>query len=117
MAAGDALVLMPVGDAAVVKSVAGHAKAAGRAGEGCSAVSAIELPAGLTSVGYNAFVGCTSLSAIELPAGLTVDALKEGEDVDLSAYLLTVPQAQVVAQALATNEDLQNVKFRLHGFN
>ena len=42
-----------------------------RAFYGCSSLTSIELPAGLTSIGEGAFSGCSSLTSIELPAGLT----------------------------------------------
>jgi hypothetical protein len=38
---------------------------------GCSSLTSIELPAGLTSVGGRAFFDCSSLTSIALPAGLT----------------------------------------------
>ena len=42
-----------------------------RAFYGCSSLTSIELPAGLTSIGRYAFLYCSSLTGIELPAGLT----------------------------------------------
>ena len=38
---------------------------------GCSSLTTIELPAGLTSIGEFAFYGCSSMTSIALPAGLT----------------------------------------------
>jgi hypothetical protein len=46
----------------------------------------------------------------ELPPGLTESQLLEGEEVDLSAYSLTLPQARRVAQCLAKNDSLTVVK-------
>lgn len=50
----------------------------------------------------------------ELPDGLTEEALQQGEEVDLSGYELTVPQARRVAQALAQNEGLSTVRLADH---
>ena len=38
--------------------------------EYCESITSIVLPAGLTSIGWNAFSGCTGLTAISLPSGL-----------------------------------------------
>ena len=38
---------------------------------GCSSLSSITLPEGITSIGVRAFYGCTSLSSITLPEGIT----------------------------------------------
>ena len=38
---------------------------------GCSSLTSITLPAGLTSLGERTFYGCSSMSSIELPASLT----------------------------------------------
>ena len=37
----------------------------------CTSLTSVELPAGLTSIGSSAFSSCTSLTSVELPAGLT----------------------------------------------
>ena len=37
---------------------------------GCSSLTTIELPAGLTSIGEFAFYRCSSMTSIELPIGL-----------------------------------------------
>lgn len=50
----------------------------------------------------------------ELPDGLTEQQLTSGEEVDLSAYELTLPQARRVAQCLARNESIATVKFEGH---
>ena len=39
--------------------------------DGCSGLISITLPEGLTSIGYSAFKGCSDLTSIELPAGIT----------------------------------------------
>ncbi len=38
---------------------------------GCSSLTSIDLPDGLTSIGYAAFYKCSSLTSIDLPDGLT----------------------------------------------
>ena len=38
---------------------------------GCSSLSSITLPEGITSIGVGAFDGCSSLSSITLPEGIT----------------------------------------------
>ncbi len=39
--------------------------------EGCSGLTSLSLPAGLTSIGSSAFKGCSGLTSLSLPAGLT----------------------------------------------
>ena len=46
-------------------------------------MTSIELPAGLTSIGVQAFYGCSSMTSIELPASLT--SLGEGAFEDCSS--------------------------------
>ena len=50
---------------------AGITKIGNRAFEGCTGLTSINLPAGITSIGWNAFNGCTGLTSINLPAGIT----------------------------------------------
>ncbi len=38
---------------------------------GCSSLTSIEIPAGVTSIRFSAFSGCSSLTSIEIPAGVT----------------------------------------------
>ncbi len=38
---------------------------------GCSSLTSIEIPAGVTSIGSRAFENCSSLTSIEIPAGVT----------------------------------------------
>ena len=38
---------------------------------GCSSLTSIDIPAGVTSIGYQAFLGCSSLKSIAIPAGVT----------------------------------------------
>ena len=42
-----------------------------RAFEGCSGLTSLNLPAGITSIGENAFSGCSGLTSLNLPAGIT----------------------------------------------
>ena len=42
-----------------------------RAFSGCSSLSSIEIPEGVTEIGEDAFDGCSSLSSIEIPEGVT----------------------------------------------
>ena len=39
--------------------------------EGCSGLTSLTLPAGITSIGYGAFIGCSGLTSLTLPAGIT----------------------------------------------
>ena len=39
--------------------------------EGCSGLTSLTLPSGLTEIGYSAFEGCSGLTSIPLPSGLT----------------------------------------------
>ena len=39
--------------------------------EGCSGLTRIEIPAGVTSIGDSAFSGCSGLTSIKIPAGVT----------------------------------------------
>lgn len=50
----------------------------------------------------------------ELPDGLDEDKVTEGEEVDLSAHELTLPEARRVAQFLAQNDSLATVQFADH---
>ena len=43
----------------------------GNAFNGCSSLTAINIPEGVTSIGVSAFYGCRSLTAITLPEGVT----------------------------------------------
>ena len=38
---------------------------------GCSGLTSVAIPAGVTTIGYSAFSGCRGLTSIELPEGLT----------------------------------------------
>ena len=38
---------------------------------GCSGLTSLTLPAGITSIGYEAFSGCSGLTSLTLPAGIT----------------------------------------------
>ena len=38
---------------------------------GCTGLTSIEIPAGVTSIGNYAFYGCTGLTSIDIPAGVT----------------------------------------------
>ena len=38
---------------------------------GCSGLTSLNLPAGITSIDYNAFSGCIGLTSLNLPAGIT----------------------------------------------
>ena len=38
---------------------------------GCSSLTGIEIPSGVTSIGSGAFSGCSSLTSIEIPSGVT----------------------------------------------
>ena len=40
--------------------------------EGCSGLTSLNLPAGITSIGYRAFKGCSGLTSLTLPDGITV---------------------------------------------
>ena len=42
-----------------------------RAFNGCSRLTSLNLPAGITSIGDDAFYGCSGLTSITLPAGIT----------------------------------------------
>lgn len=44
--------------------------------ENCVGVTAVTLPAGVTSVGKNAFAGCKGLTSVKIPVGVT--DLKDG---------------------------------------
>ena len=39
--------------------------------EGCSGLTSLTLPTGITSIGYGAFIGCSGLTSLTLPAGIT----------------------------------------------
>ena len=39
--------------------------------EGCTSLTSIPIPDGVTSIGSNAFEGCTSLTSITIPDGVT----------------------------------------------
>ena len=39
--------------------------------EGCSGLTSLTLPAGITWIGYEAFCGCSGLTSLTLPAGIT----------------------------------------------
>ena len=39
--------------------------------EGCSGLTSLTLPTGITSIGYGAFIGCSGLTSLTLPAGTT----------------------------------------------
>ena len=39
--------------------------------DGCSKLSSVEIPAGVTSIGDSAFDGCSGLSSVEIPASVT----------------------------------------------
>lgn len=39
--------------------------------EGCSGLTSLTLPTGITSIGYGAFQGCSGLTSLNLPAGIT----------------------------------------------
>ena len=39
--------------------------------EGCSGLTSITLPSGLTKIGFSAFEGCSGLTSLTLPSGLT----------------------------------------------
>jgi len=38
---------------------------------GCTGLTSISIPAGVTEIGYKAFYGCTGLTSITIPAGVT----------------------------------------------
>ena len=40
--------------------------------EGCSGLTSLNLPDGITSIGVNAFKGCSGLTSLTLPAGITI---------------------------------------------
>ena len=39
--------------------------------KGCSGLTSLNLPAGITKIGYSAFEGCSGLTSLNLPAGIT----------------------------------------------
>jgi len=57
----------------------------------CSSLKSIKLPAGITSLGELAFFGCSSLASIELPAGFNDSTLKSAA-VPPSAILCFAPK-------------------------
>ena len=50
---------------------AGITKIGSYAFEGCSGLTSLNLPAGITSIGDKAFRGCSGLTSLNLPAGIT----------------------------------------------
>ena len=50
---------------------AGITSIGGHAFEGCSGLTSLTLPAGITSIGGHAFEGCSGLTSLTLPAGIT----------------------------------------------
>ena len=62
---GDCSALTSINLPAGVTSIGGHAFS------GCRSLTSISLPNGVTSIGNNAFDDCSSLTSISLPAGLT----------------------------------------------
>jgi hypothetical protein len=61
---------------------------------GCSSLTSIMLPAGLTSIGEGAFEGCSSMTSIKLPAGFDVRILRSAQ-VPPSAILRFGPAVDV----------------------
>ena len=37
---------------------------------GCTSLSSVTIPAGVTEIGYQAFTGCTGLNSVTIPAGV-----------------------------------------------
>ena len=60
--------------------------------EGCSGLTSLNLPDGITSIGVNAFKGCSGLTSLTLPAGITI--ICEGAFINCSGLTsLTLPSS------------------------
>lgn len=43
----------------------------GRAFAGCSGLTSVSIPAGVTDIGYRAFSGCSGVTSVTIPKGVT----------------------------------------------
>lgn len=77
--------------------------------QGCTSLSNVKLPSGLTQIGLNAFAGATSLKTIDIPAGLTTlgGSAFSGSGlttIDLSATKVTTIQGGTFENAAGLTE-------------
>lgn len=56
---------------------------------GCTGLTSVEIPDGLTSIGYNAFYGCTSLTCINIPN--SVEIIRSGAFIDCPLLDVEIP--------------------------
>lgn len=75
---------------------------------GCSSLSNVKLPIGLTSIGQSAFQGCTSLTSVNLPAGL--NSLGGSAFANSGLTTIDLSQTKVTTISPATFQNTTSLK-------
>ena len=84
--------------------------------EGCNYFTSIHLPSTLTSIGRSAFSGCTNLTGIELPNGLTTINSYAFSGCSNLEYVLIPASVKTIAKSVFKDADKLTLHCALNSF-